>query len=194
VAIYREDGTYIYGFCALSDPEQLTDLWFGLPRGETPPECVYITLTDRRCDNEYTSNLACIFLAVDVDIKPTSCPNPLNVKSKGVLPVAILGAEDLDVTTIDPLMITLAGVGPIRSALEDVASPVPADAEQCDCTTEGPDGFTDLTLKFDRQAIVEAIGPVDDGDVVILTLEGLTDDDFPIIGSDCVWILKKGKN
>ena len=37
---------------------------------------------------------------VAVDIKPGSCPNPLNIKSKGVLPVAILGTEDFDVKDI----------------------------------------------------------------------------------------------
>ena len=38
---------------------------------------------------------------VDIDIKPTSCPNPLNVKSKGVLPVAILGTASFDVNDVD---------------------------------------------------------------------------------------------
>jgi len=76
VDIYQEDDTYIYGFCALDEAEDLTDIWFGLPKGTTPPECVYITLTDRRCDNVYTSNLACIRLDVSIDIKPGSCPNP----------------------------------------------------------------------------------------------------------------------
>ena len=30
-------------------------------------------------------------MEITVDIKPGSCPNPLNLKSNGVLPVAILG-------------------------------------------------------------------------------------------------------
>ena len=34
---------------------------------------------------------------VPIDIKPQSCPNPLNVNSKGVLPVAILGTDTFDV-------------------------------------------------------------------------------------------------
>lgn len=69
------------------------------------------------------------YLKVDVDIKPGSCPNPLNLKSKGVLPVAVLGTEEFDVTTIDPLSILLSreeveeGVAPIRSDYEDVATP-----------------------------------------------------------------------
>ncbi|MFC1760584.1 hypothetical protein ACFL6U_00715 [Planctomycetota bacterium] len=56
VAIYAGDGTRIYGFCALSSAEDLDRLWFALPRGDAPPECVYITLTDRRCNLTYTSN------------------------------------------------------------------------------------------------------------------------------------------
>ena len=59
-------------------------------------------------------------LQVIVDIKPGSCPNPLNVKSSGVLPVAILGTADFDVTTIDATSIRLAGVSPLRSSIEDV--------------------------------------------------------------------------
>ena len=40
-------------------------------------------------------------IEVFVDIKPGSCPNPLNTGSKGVLPVAIAGTVDFDVTVID---------------------------------------------------------------------------------------------
>ena len=53
-------------------------------------------------------------IEVPMDIKPTSCPNPLNKKDKGVLPVAILGTEDYDVTMVDPSSVQLAGVVPLR--------------------------------------------------------------------------------
>ncbi|MHC4736596.1 MAG: right-handed parallel beta-helix repeat-containing protein [Planctomycetota bacterium] len=85
-----------------------------------------------------------------IDIKPGSCPNPLNVKSLGVLPVAVLGSEDFDVSSIDVASIRLAGVAPIRSSYEDVATPV-SDSNECECSTEGPDGFPDLTLKFENR-------------------------------------------
>ena len=58
VDIYKQDGTRIYGFCALGQAEDLTGIWFALPR-ETPPGCVYITLEDRICEAIYTSNLVC---------------------------------------------------------------------------------------------------------------------------------------
>ena len=62
-------------------------------------------------------------LSVSLDIKPGSCDNPLNIKSKGVVPVAILGNEGLDVSTIDTASIKLVGIAPVRSSTEDVSSP-----------------------------------------------------------------------
>jgi hypothetical protein len=124
---------------------------------------------------------------VHVDIHPTSCPNPLNVKGsgKGVVPVAVLGTADFDVTDIDPTTIELEGVSPSRWAVEDVTTPV-ADGDACECTTEGADGYDDLTLKFDRQAIIQAVGNVEDGDEIVLTLTGALDDGTAIEGSDCM--------
>jgi len=129
---------------------------------------------------------------VEVDIKPTSCPNPFNVGSKGVLPVAILGTEDFDVMMVDPSSVLLEGVSPIRWSYEDVATPVDPRQDPCECTTLGADGYMDMTLKFDHQAIAAALGPVQDREVKVLTLTGMTYDGVPIVGKDCVIILKKG--
>jgi len=128
-------------------------------------------------------------LVVAVDIKPGRCPNPLNLASKGILPVAILGSEGFDVSQIDAASVRLAGVAPIRSSYEDVATPV-SDGNECDCTTEGPDGYTDLTLKFRTQEIVEELvnaqGELADGEVLVLTLMGVLSDQTPIEGADCI--------
>ncbi|MHC4284521.1 MAG: GLUG motif-containing protein [Planctomycetota bacterium] len=131
-------------------------------------------------------------LEVAVNIKPSSCPNPINVKSSGVLPVAVLGSEDFDVSNIDAASIRLAGVGPIRSSYEDVATAV-SDSNECECSTEGPDGFLDLILKFDTQMIVEAIGEVDHGDELILRLTGVLSDETYIGGRDCILIRGRHK-
>ncbi|KKL82901.1 hypothetical protein LCGC14_1980120, partial [marine sediment metagenome] len=119
---------------------------------------------------------------------PGGCPNPVNVKSKGVLPVAILGSADFDTATIDPASIELAGVRPIRSSIEDVAGPA-AETSDCNCGEDGPDGIDDLTLKFETQEIVGALGEVNTGDVRTLTLTGVTQDGIPIEGADCVTIV-----
>jgi hypothetical protein len=128
---------------------------------------------------------------IAIDIKPHSCPNPLNVKSKGVLPVAVLGTEDFDVYEIDVASIELEGVRPIRSDYEDVATPF--DGELCDCHELGADGFEDLTLKFEKQEIVSAIEPVSDREELVLTLTGELFDGTPIEGQDCVVIIRRGK-
>jgi len=144
----------------------------------------------------YEAPLAEPVQLVAIDIKPQGCPNPLNINGKGVLPVAILGTEDFDVFTIDPASIRLADIPAVRSSYEDVATPVPNDADICECTTAGPDGYLDLTLKFDVQEIVAALGEVNDGDEFELMLTGVLDEALggtPIEGKDCIVIISKGK-
>ena len=130
-------------------------------------------------------------ILVEFDIKPQSCPNPLNVKDKGNIPVAILGKSNFDVVNVDPTTILFEGVAPIRWAIEDITTPV-SGGEQCDCTTDGPDGFADLTLKFDAQEIIAALGSVKNGDELVLTITGKLRNGTPIEGSDCVIIKAKG--
>lgn len=134
-------------------------------------------------------------IAVALDIKPGSCPNPLNLKSRGVLPAAILGTAGFNVVTIDPATIRLEGVAPIRWSLEDVAAPFAGDPASCsDCTTAGRDGYPDLTLKFDTEAIATALGAVSDRQCRVLRLTGNLRPQLgatPIAGRDVVTILKK---
>jgi hypothetical protein len=127
-----------------------------------------------------------------LDIKPTSCPNPLNPKSQGVLPVAILGLGDTDVNDIDVSTVLLEGVAPLRSHVNDVAGPY--EGELCGCTTDGPDGFDDLTLKFATQDIVAAVGPVVPGDEIALTLTGQLVDGREFELSDCMVIVGPRKD
>jgi uncharacterized repeat protein (TIGR01451 family) len=135
-------------------------------------------------------------IPVAIDIKPTSCPNPLNVKDNGVLPVAIVGTEDFDVTQVDPASVRLIDVAPLRWAFEDVVTPFEpllGKESQYDCTEEGPDGYLDLTLKFDTQEIVAALGEVYDREAIVLPLTGNSYEGTPIVGEDVVIILKNQK-
>jgi hypothetical protein len=128
-------------------------------------------------------------VCVALDIKPQSCPNPLNVKGRGVFPVAVLGTEDLDVSLIDTASIQLAGVSAIRSSFEDVETAV-VDGNECQCTEAGPDGYVDLNLKFRTQEIVaelvDAPGDLADGQVLALKLTGRLLYETRIEGTDCV--------
>ena len=56
VDLHDGDGNYLYGFCALGSADSLDNLWFAMPRGTPPPDCVQVTLKDRRCNEEYESN------------------------------------------------------------------------------------------------------------------------------------------
>jgi hypothetical protein len=140
-------------------------------------------------------------LPVAIDIKPCGCPNPLNVNSKGVLPVAIVGTEDLNVTHIDTATVQLMLVDPLRWAYEDACTayyPLVSKASQYDCTEEGPDGFTDMTLKFDTQLIAQALdligGPLTNGEEILVILTGNLLPEYggtPIQGEDVIRIIKK---
>ena len=57
-----------------------------------------------------------------IDIKPGSDLNNINLKSKGVVPVAVLSTDDFDASTIDTDTDTVkfAGVSPVRWTMEDV--------------------------------------------------------------------------
>lgn len=46
---------------------------------------------------------------VEIDIKPGSSINSINLKSAGVIPVAILSSETFDATQIDPTTVSLSG-------------------------------------------------------------------------------------
>jgi PKD repeat protein len=135
--------------------------------------------------------------AVPIDIKPNSCPNPLNVSDRGVLPIAILGTATFDVSHIDPASVRLEGVAPLRWSLEDIATPYePYSGRQgaYDCNDYGQDGFIDLTLKFMAQEIVAAVGEVNDGDVLVFHLLANLKEEFggtPIMGEDVVLIIKQ---
>jgi len=167
---------------------------------------------------EFAIRFAHLARSVPVDIKPMGCPNPLNVDSKGVLPVAILGTSDLDVTAIDPRTVTLGGgvilskqedplqmkkkikvlvskLSPLRWSLEDVGTPYEPFAGKIDpyqCNDLGPDGHLDLVLKFDTQAIAASLSDVEDKEVITLQLRGQLLDGTEISGEDVV-IIRKGK-
>ena len=146
-------------------------------------------------ENGWEGNSLCdSVLTVPLDIKPGSCPNPVNVRSKGVIPVAVLGTYTFDVRNINPLSLRLEGVTPIRSAIVDVATPYDANTDNDGCNELGDDGYEDLVLKFKTGEIVEAVGEVADGDIVPLTLIGELIDETSFTGSDIILIKKKGKS
>ncbi len=58
IDIFDSRGKRLYGFCALSKPADLSQLWFALEDGVVPPSYVYIEMNDRQTNTKYKSNLA----------------------------------------------------------------------------------------------------------------------------------------
>jgi hypothetical protein len=134
---------------------------------------------------------------VYLDIKPGSWPNTLNLISNGVLPVAICGTEEFDVTTIDPATITITHpdtydeVAPLRWSYEDVATPFTGEVGGGHELTG--DGFTDLVFYFDIQEVKNFLGLADYSfETIPLIITGNLCDEYDgthIRGGDFVRIL-----
>jgi hypothetical protein len=58
IDIFDSRGKRLYGFCAISKPADLNQLWFALEQGIVPPSYVYIEMNDRQTNTKYKSNLA----------------------------------------------------------------------------------------------------------------------------------------
>jgi hypothetical protein len=124
-----------------------------------------------------------------IDIKPESCPNPINPDDLGLVSVAITGSADLDVTLIDPETVVLNGVEPIRWDIEDVSTPYPGML--CGCHTEGPDGFDDLVFKFLAMDVFRSLGEVEDNEDVQVDMLWRLSDGTVMGGSDCFLVRLK---
>ncbi len=99
-------------------------------------------------------------IAVEIDIKPGSKSNAINLKAGGLLPVAILTTETFDAASVNPSTVRFADAKPERRMLQDV------DA----------DGDVDLLLQFKRQKLNLT------ADSTKAFLTGQTRDKHPFIG------------
>jgi hypothetical protein len=179
-------------------PYQFCYEWDGPPGNYTYTVVVWSTdgWPDPRSEVMIEGGEAVKYLCLPVDIKPESCPNPINLGGKGVLPVAIAGMADFDVATVDAESVRLAMMEPLRWNMEDVATPYEPfiGKEGCyDCTELGADGYMDLSLKFDNQAVAMALEGwgAEDGDCWVLRLTGNLMDGTPFIGEDVLKIVDK---
>lgn len=119
-----------------------------------------------------------IVIEVDIDIKPGSDPNSINPKSKGVIPVAILGSITFDVTDVD---VDTLRFGPSpASPAHDLTDPV-VYAEHLQDVND--DGFTDLVSHYRTRDTGIALG---DTSATLETTGGI-----PITGTDSVRIVGK---
>jgi len=76
-------------------------------------------------------------ISVDIDVKPHSISNPINLKSKGKVPVAILTTESYDASDTDPGSVMFAEASPLKWVFKDIDG----------------DGDVDLLLHFKTQEL-----------------------------------------
>ncbi len=117
--------------------------------------------------------------AITIDIKPGSDPNSINLRSKGVVPVALLSTPEFDATTIleDGGDVYFAGAIAIRLNIEDVDG----------------DGIDDVICHFKTQEL-DLDENSTDGGVEIGSHDPIVDDIVPsLVGSDTVNIVPKGE-
>jgi len=67
-------------------------------------------------------NLVTLEGGMEIDIKPGNEQNNINLKSNGVVPVAVLTTDQFDAAAIDPATAQFAGAAPKHWSLEDVDS------------------------------------------------------------------------
>lgn len=82
---------------------------------------------------------------VNIDIKPDSFPNCVNLNSKGVTPVAIFGSTDFDVSDVDSSTLKFAG---IRAALKRNDKPFITFEDV------NNDGLQDLVAHFETDKLL----------------------------------------
>jgi hypothetical protein len=125
---------------------------------------------------------------VAFDVRPGSCRNPLNPRSRGVLPSLVLGSGELDVHDIDVASLRLQGaVAPSRAHVVDLGSI--GGETGYPCADMSADGVADLSLKFPTEDVAAVLGPVAKGDTVRLVVTGTLVDGTPLEGTDLVTIV-----
>ena len=101
------------------------------------------------------------YVDIEIDIMPGTLKNPLNMKSGGVIPVAILGSADLDVADINVSSLTLGdGTGPDTPIVQKNNGTFQAAMEDVN-----DDGIMDLVAMFPMKNLVS------NGDISIATTE-----------------------
>jgi hypothetical protein len=112
---------------------------------------------------------------VDIDVKPGSDPNCFNNDGHGVIPVAILGSADFDVTQVDPATVQIEG---LAVGARGKSNKLLAHIED----TNG-DGFDDLVVQIEDVDGTFASGSG------TATLTGNLWDGTPFEGSDEICVV-----
>ncbi len=120
-------------------------------------------------------------LVVEIDIKPGSYPNAINLGSHGLTPVAIFSMVGFDATSVEPNTVNLAGA-PVATRGK-TGEKFMAHEEDVD-----GDGLVDLVVQVVTADINPALLQLD-GDVIYAVLTGNTSGGEAIEGEDEIIIV-----
>lgn len=116
---------------------------------------------------------------VNIDIKPGSEPNCININGHGVIPVAILGDASLDISTIDPTSLKFGGVAVgIRGR----------NGPQCGVEYVNADQYPDLVCHFEDDP-----SNWSPGDNATASVFGSLFDGRQIAGFDSICLVPRGR-
>jgi hypothetical protein len=115
--------------------------------------------------------LALGIIQVEIDIKAGGNPNTINLKSRGMVPVAVLTTQNFDATTVEPYSVAFAGASPVWWRWVDVDR----------------DGDLDMLFHFRIQELIEL-----DEESTEATLTGKTFEGTAFEGTDSVSIVSEG--
>ncbi len=166
-----------YGFSGLIDEVEI----FNRALSQSEIQAIYLAGSAGKCK-------VAPVIEVTIDIKPDSDPNSINLGENGLLPVAILGSQDFDVTKIDPGTIGLGGV--VLATRGGGSKKAPKLAYSFEYVND--DDYIDMVTFFDVQDLVniEEGGLTENSTELVLT--ATLDIEYggtPIEGSDSVRVL-----
>ena len=127
-------------------------------------------------------------VSVTVDIKPGTSPNSINLCSRGVVTVAVLGSADFDVSTIDlHATLTFASATPRTIGKPGRRTCSHQDVSGSFSVPGGmPDGYMDLVCQFDTRDLDILTGSSS------ATVKGLLLDGRAFEGSDTINVVRDG--